>query len=195
MTKINQTDIGTAHATDRGVSLGIFSGKPFYVFQPYPEEIELEDIAQALAKQCRFNGHTKEFYSVAQHSVLVSELYEDVDTALWGLLHDAAEAYLGDCVRPLKRELRDRHGIQWDRFEEPILQAVAKRFQLIWPIPEVIIEGDNTLLATEKRDVLRPQTFAWGPLPAPLPEKIEPWDWKTAYHLFNWRFDSLINTR
>lgn len=192
---INDIDTGTEHRGDRGVSLGVFSGYPFYPLDPLSHEIEIEDIAQSLAKQCRFNGHTKVFYSVAQHSVYVSEQFDDVETALWGLLHDAAEAYTGDCVRPIKKTLRDDFKLDWDVFETPIMQAVAKRYQLTLPMPEAIHHADAVLLATEKRDVLNPQKFPWGPLPEPLVGRIEGWSWPDAYRLFTWRFNRLMERR
>ena len=76
----------------------------------HPDDVNIVDIAHSLAMQCRFTGHTKVFYSVAQHSVLVSKLLErrgcDHATVLWGLMHDAAEAYLvGDVATPVKKSL------------------------------------------------------------------------------------------
>ena len=82
------------------------SGKRFYLRRPTPADIDAGDVAHALAHICRFNGHTREFYSVAQHSILVSRLLPD-ELKLAGLLHDAAEAYCGDMVKPLKNCLKD----------------------------------------------------------------------------------------
>src|SRR5579885_2784587 len=83
-----------------------YCGVAFYPLDPRPEEILIEDIAHALSMLCRFTGHVKRFYSVAQHCVYVSHRCDPKD-ALWGLLHDAAEAYLNDISRPVKslREL------------------------------------------------------------------------------------------
>ncbi len=80
------------------------TGRSVHILNPRPEEIDIEDVAHALSHACRFAGHVPAFYSVAQHSILVSELL-DARTALWGLLHDASEAYLHDLTRPLKRAL------------------------------------------------------------------------------------------
>lgn len=88
----------------RGEWILTFSGERFYPFSPAPEEVKTKDIAHALANICRFNGHTRGFYSVAAHSVHVSRLVPP-EFALEALLHDAAEAYVGDMVRPLKRGL------------------------------------------------------------------------------------------
>ena len=78
-----------------------YTGKEFYPLDPNPADIDIKDIAHALSNCCRFAGHIKSFYSVAQHSVIVSELCEP-ENALAGLLHDASEAYLSDIARPVK---------------------------------------------------------------------------------------------
>jgi hypothetical protein len=70
---------------------------------PDPEHIDIRDIAHALANVCRYNGHIREHYSVAQHSVIVSKHFADPKLELAGLLHDAEEAYFGDMVSPLKK--------------------------------------------------------------------------------------------
>jgi hypothetical protein len=84
--------------------LRTYAGRHVHILNPRPADIYIQDIAHALAHTCRFAGHTPAFYAVAQHSVLVSELLTP-DLALWGLLHDASEAYLHDLTRPLKRVL------------------------------------------------------------------------------------------
>jgi hypothetical protein len=142
-----------------------YTNRAFYLVDPDPALIDLADIAHSLAYQCRFNGHTEAFYSVAQHSVLVAEylLEKAPEHALWGLLHDAAEAYVGDVIRPLKRRLPG-----FVRIEGPIEAAIAKRFGLCWPMPVEIKEADVAVLLGERRD-LRP------PLPREPFEKGEPW--------------------
>ncbi len=69
----------------------------------HPDQIVIEDIAHALAFQCRFNGHCREFYSIAQHSILMALKFTNTVMQLYGLFHDAAEAYLGDMISPLKK--------------------------------------------------------------------------------------------
>ena len=84
-------------------------GQRFDLARPDPALIDFGDIATALSRQCRFNGHGRLFYSVAEHSVLVSQLVIHVASeadqprlGLLGLLHDAHEAYLGDITRPVQ---------------------------------------------------------------------------------------------
>src|SRR4030043_1424578 len=88
----------------RGTWSQTYTGKKFWSLDPKPEEVDIKDIAHSLAFQCRFNGHTIPFYSIAQHSVLVSKIVPP-EQALAGLFHDAAEAYTGDIVAPLKKFL------------------------------------------------------------------------------------------
>jgi hypothetical protein len=80
-----------------------YSGKRFSLDEANPENIEIVDIAHSLSMICRFNGHTQEFYSVAEHCVHMARRLTDRKTALYALLHDAGEAYYGDVTTPLKR--------------------------------------------------------------------------------------------
>ena len=81
-----------------------YSGRHFEFNNPKPEDISIQDIAHSLSNMCRFNGHCLTYYSVAEHCVLLSRMVSTKEAALFGLLHDAAEAYIGDVVRPLKTE-------------------------------------------------------------------------------------------
>lgn len=158
-----------------------------------PEEIDIRDIAQALGNICRFMGHTREFYSVAQHCVIASNavgdyFFEDTPekrmTERWALLHDAAEAYFGDIPRPLKRQLPGIKSI-----EEDLLKAVALRFGLPWPMPELVGEIDNRLLFTEKRDVLAVADMPWNWQREPFDFTITPLNPECARNQFRARFE------
>lgn len=134
----------------RGYSMQTASGGVFYPLDPRPEDICIEDIAHALSNMCRFNGHCKEFYSVAQHSVIVSEIVPE-DLALDGLLHDAAETYVGDIIRPVKNNFLD----WWEKtYEEPVWLWIANKFELIAPMPSAVKRADLIALAIEKRDLM-----------------------------------------
>lgn len=128
-----------------------YTGARVHILQPDPGEIRLKDIAHALANQCRFAGHTPEFYSVAQHSVLVAGILEDMgwpDLAISGLMHDAAEAYLHDLHRPLKECLP-----QYADLEQRHMAAICVKFGLPVKLHTVVKRADNIALATEFRDL------------------------------------------
>lgn len=150
------SSVGTGGPTEtgrRGDWIQTYTGGRFWPLDPDPSEIHVEDIAHSLSNVCRFGGHSRRFYSVAQHSVLVSEQLPDTGDrlSLWGLLHDASEAYLGDMVRPLK----EQPGMKaYREAEERVQRAVAERFGLSWPIPREIALADEQLLITEARDLM-----------------------------------------
>ncbi len=87
-----------------GPYLQTVSGRWVNPLDPDPDQLDIGDIARALANQPRFGGHCRVFYSVAQHSVIVSELVEqrggDAEDVFAALMHDASEAYLGTCRTP-----------------------------------------------------------------------------------------------
>ena len=119
------------------------TGRRFNLQRPDPESVDIEDIAHSLSMLCRYNGHCPRFFSVAEHSVLVSGIVSEHD-ALWGLLHDAAEAYIGDIARPVKSLLNNAHAI-----EDGILIAVAKRFDLPVPMSKHVKAADDGMLGRE----------------------------------------------
>lgn len=183
MTDLAYEDVGLGGAfapTDRGQPMKVWgSSRPFYPFSPCAEEVDIETIAHALSLVCRYGGHCREFYSVAEHCVRVSRLCAStgLDVGLEGLLHDANEAYLGDCIKPLKRTLG------WARIEKPLDKVIAERFGLVHPWPSEVVQADLILLATEKRDLVDADGD-WGPLPEPLGETIRPWSSAKARERF-----------
>jgi 5'-deoxynucleotidase YfbR-like HD superfamily hydrolase len=111
------------------------------------EDIRIEDIAHALSQIIRFTGHANRPYTVAQHSMLVADLCPE-EHRMWGLMHDAAEAYVGDVATPLKSLLPD-----YQQIEERIQKIVAGRFGLCWPIPDSVKQADREALMIEKADL------------------------------------------
>src|ERR1017187_4953916 len=111
---------------DSDGSITTFSGIRFWPLLPNPADIRIEDIAHALSNQCRFGGQAREFYSVAEHCVRVSQLCRPED-ALWGLLHDASEAYLSDVPAPMK-ELPEFEAYR--AAERSLQRVIAVRFGL-----------------------------------------------------------------
>lgn len=171
-----------------------YSGHYFNFLEPNPDTIEIEDIAQGLSKVCRFAGQSRAFYSVAQHSVLVSLLVEEhgnPSDALAGLLHDAAEAYIGDVTRPLKQLLPD-----YRQIEKRIEAAVFARFGLPADMPASIKRADLVMLATEQRDFMAPHDDPWYCIEGinPLAFTLQPWSPELACSEFLRRFDQLAQT-
>jgi len=137
---------------------------------PEAKDLCICDIAHALANICRFTGHCRPFYSVAQHSVIVSRL-GDPRYAMWKLLHDAPEMVTGDVGRPLKLYLR-HHTNAFDRLEREVMACVVERFGLDLHAGDTK-EQDEQVLAMEYRDLMVQQE-GWDWMPAPLPLRIKP---------------------
>jgi uncharacterized protein len=133
------------------------SGRRFCPTNPNINSIVIQDISHSLSMQCRFTGHCKKFYSVAQHSVLVSYLCDSQD-ALWGLLHDASEAYLVDVPRPLKRSGKFEAYLE---YEKKMQEAICRRFGLPLQEPWSVKCADQVMLATEARDLMSPLHKDW----------------------------------
>jgi len=135
------------------------TGKRFQPLAPVVSDICIEDIAWSLANQCRYNGHTRYFYSVAQHSVLVSKLVEQVHgLPKWGLLHDASEAYLHDLPAPLKRLPEFQF---YKDAEAQLMLAVCERFGLDPAEPLEVKAMDRMLLVTEAEQFMSPLHPDW----------------------------------
>jgi hypothetical protein len=146
-----------------------YSGQKFYPCNPDPEAVRIVDIAHALSMICRFAGNVKTFYSVGQHCVYTADWllchFESKkghglsknqirQIALLGLLHDAAEAYMGDIPRPVKAQFREAKAIE-DRLLRVILSVVAPSVSpeftdRVW---SYVTAADNTMLGAEARDL------------------------------------------
>lgn len=165
-----------------------FTGRAFPIESPSPSDIDIDDIAPALSKICRFNGHCRGFYSVAQHSVLVAEhlewQYAPRHIVRAGLFHDAAEAYVGDLMRPLKELLPSYGDIEYN-----IASAIAAHYHFPFPLPHEVRAADNVLLATEARDLMAEPPASWNVPEAPASwiAKIEPWSQERAESVFRAR--------
>ena len=114
------------------------------------EDIRLDDIAHSLARLCRFNGHCLGFISVAEHSVWCAQEAQrrclDLQTQRWALMHDAAEAYVGDVPKPLKDLLPDFRAV-----EDQVQWLIRQRFKL-GECPKAVHEIDRAALAREFTD-------------------------------------------
>lgn len=164
------------------------TGRQMWPLDPHPDDIVIEDIAHALALQCRWTGHVREPFSVAQHCCLVSDLMPP-ELRLTGLLHDASEAYLVDLARPVKKA--PGLGEIYMQVEARLEKVLAEKFGLVYPYPLKIKEADNSLLLAEKRDLMM------GDWVEPHVDsddggkgiaKIIPWGWKQTKREFMRRF-------
>jgi uncharacterized protein len=132
-----------------------YTGKQFWPLDPRASEICIEDIANSLSKQCRYAGHCKEFYSVAEHSVYVS-MCVPPELAKCALLHDATEAYVVDVPRPLKPWLKE-----YKEIEDRVWVQVAAYFGLPETMPEAVHIADNAVLLAEKEQIMEASPAAW----------------------------------
>ncbi len=130
-----------------------YTGGAYWPLDPRPEEVHIEDIAHALSMICRYGGHVRDFYSVAEHSYHVSHMVPP-EHALQGLLHDATEAYLGDVIRPLKHHLGD-----YGAYERSTRIIIADSFGLDWHPPVEVKAADNLACVWESRQLMRPSPF------------------------------------
>lgn len=176
------------------------SGLKFDLAKPSADMISTADIAHSLSMQCRFNGHTSEFYSVAQHCCLVADLAPAEDQ-LAALLHDATEAYVGDLVRPLKegmREFYECHSLVslYDEVERKVWWAICRRFGLDTELPPSVKHADLVALATEKRDLMPSHPEPWPCLAGiePNAEAIKAQSPSTAAILYHNRLLQLMAT-
>lgn len=164
-----------------------YTGKAFYPLDPRVEDVEILDIAHALSNSCRFTGHCREFYSVAQHSVFVSFRVPEAD-ALWGLLHDASEAYLCDVAKPVKKQ---GAMLEYRRAEARVMDVVCDRFGLSRVEPPSVKLVDQRALATEARDLMNIADRRWEQRAEPYEERIGSLPPAAAKRMFLARFAAL----
>jgi uncharacterized protein len=181
------------HIPAPGPYLQTVSGRRVNPFDPDPDQIDIGDIGRALANQCRFGGHCRVFYSVAQHSVIVSQIVErrggDVEDVFAALMHDASEAYLGDMPHPVKH--RSPLGAAFRAAEEHLERALRERFGIRADVPE-IKRADRALLATERR-AFSAETWHWPELDGveALDLELEAWSPDEAERAFAARYAEL----
>ncbi len=171
------------------------SGGQFYPLAPRMEDIHIEDIAHALANQCRFAGHTKRFYSVAEHCWLVSCVVPE-EHALQGLLHDASEAFLVDVPSPVKHSPQMRG---YREAESRLQRLIYTRFGVDPNEHKEVKLADMRVLVTEARDLMSPQHPEWAKYKAgwgePLPWVIDPMTPGQARELYLSRYYDLTGKR
>lgn len=172
----------------RGDWMQTYTGKKFFPADPQVDRIDIVDIAHALAMTCRYGGHTKQFYSVAQHSLLMAEKASPAKK-LRALMHDAPEAYIGDWIRPIKKHPELKGQIEW--LEELNERAICAKFDLPFRIMDAEIKRlDNRILLDERDQVMAVCETEW-PLTEgePLGVTIERWSPEIAREKFLNAFD------
>jgi 5'-deoxynucleotidase YfbR-like HD superfamily hydrolase len=168
--------------------ISTFTGKKIYPWDPKPEDIEILDIAISLSRTARFRAHTTGFYSVAQHSLLASHLVPFSDM-LWGLLHDAPEAYIGDFPGPLKQMVPE-----YEVAEQALMRAVCDRFGLPHKMPPSVEEVDLLLLVSEADRLMHFHPEDWHLKFGVKPDRslfLDLMDSDTAFREFMFRFETI----
>lgn len=153
----------------RGDWMQTFSGRQYWPLDPRPTDVSIDDIAHHLAMICRFCGACTRHYSVAEHSVYVSRLVPP-ELMQRALLHDAAEAYCNDIVKPIKRDL-----LGYAAIEAANESAIFRAFNLpMFTADEhaEIKRADHAILLAEQAVIMRPAPAKWSPLDVP-PEMRE----------------------
>jgi len=147
--------------------IALSTGGKFYPLGPDPDRIDVRDIAHSLSQQCRYAGHTSAFWSVAAHSLEVANRIERkyayalsrdalAKTTLVALLHDASEAYLQDVVRPVKPLV-----FGYREWEANVERAIAQRFGLAHPWPDVVKAFDDGIVIDEVANFFPEGSAAW----------------------------------
>lgn len=190
---LNTADLCGAN-TDRGYNMTTSSGRPFWPAFPMMADIHIEDIANHLARECRFAGAIREdieIYSVCQHSCLVHDNVPP-EYRLEALLHDAPEYVFGDRIKPIKLMMT---GAKIEAAEKRLDHLIRLKFGLPLKKTQPVREADYRAVLTERRDILHPDTeknVDWGVARAdPWPEKIVAWGVFKARDEFMRRFERL----
>jgi len=166
-------DHPTAPANDNGERKGgwiqTYTGKQFWPIDPRAEDVCIEDIAHSLSMMCRYAGHCERFYSVAEHSVLLSSYVAD-EFKLAALLHDASEAYLVDVPRPVKPHLAGYYDA-----EKRVMDAVCDKFGLPKEFAQEIHDADRAILTDEMQQNMKPAPVVWDTAAEPLGVTLKFW--------------------
>ncbi len=174
-------------------SIQTYNGRLVSLIHPREADIFIDDIAHALSMLCRFNGHISQFYSVAEHCVEVSYHCGSPVHALYGLLHDASEAYLGDVSTPLKNIIPD-----YDKLERRFMNLICKKYGVVLTkeCKADIHKTDKIMLATEVEELVENKHKNWilSEKPIHLQHSLGLSPDKAKYYFLG-RFNQLTNYR
>jgi hypothetical protein len=173
----------------RGNWMQTATGRQFWPMDPRPHEVFIEDIAHALSMICGFGGHCRRFYSVAEHSILISRAAAP-DHKLWALLHDASEAYIADIIRPLKPSL-----IGYREAEQKVMRAICVRFNLHLELPPAVKALDRAILMDERDQAMAEPPQPWDGDVPPLGVELQFWSPARAKREFLSVFKTLAERR
>lgn len=173
-----------------------YTGRKFYLLDPRIEDVDVLDIAHSLAMQCRWVGHTKHHYSIAQHAYYCSFIGPE-EEAFHRLNHDDSEAYISDMGRPLKHYTDA--GAAYMRVEEPLQRVIYNAFGLSHIEPDSVKIADRMMLWTEKAQLLNAQITETGVRNdedrKAAPFVLERWTPEIAERMFLFRFNELNKRR
>jgi hypothetical protein len=148
MTTTSTIESFDAHlSSSDGDFIQVYGGKKVHPLRLSPSDFDIITIAHALSHLCRYTGHINNFYSVAEHSVLVSRAVPK-EHALWGLLHDAPEIIINDISRPIKVWLNSVCP-EFKALETDIMHCVCDQYDLPYQTPECIKIADLSVLHDE----------------------------------------------
>lgn len=188
--EVNSVDKTRGGDYKKGSYISTYRNRHIFPLDPDPSDIDIQDIAHALSNNCRWTGHVKSFYSVSQHSVLVSQIVEP-ENALAGLLHDASEAYLSDIARPVKYS-EPMEGYR--EIEARLERVINEKFGLPYPMSVDVKRADDMLLTAEGYYLFNPpqqwvlDKLAAAGLEKPMIAPIVCWPPATAKAMFMKRF-------
>lgn len=162
------------------------TGKAAHPLSLVPDEVDARDIAHSTGLICRFTGHVREHYSVAQHEVLAARWAMEFhgaspELALKVLCHDCFEAYGNDIARPVKRNVYLRTAgdfLPYKQVEMAALEVIYHKLGVPWPTEAewgLIDEVDRRMVVTECRDLLRAPPLEWSIKDPPYAHTVRPW--------------------
>ena len=157
-------------------------------------QVSIDDVAHALSRMCRYGGHVRDYYTVAEHCVLLCRFVRargglEVEQRV-ALMHDAGEAYLQDVVRPGKHRLKDYMAL-----EKRVDELVAGVFGVSYPFPAWLKELDTRILKDERAQVMNRSGNTWAiDGLEPLGVRCRGWGRWVAKQMFLLEWD-LVNFR
>ncbi len=166
--------------------ISLISGGFFDFIDIEQSEFSVEDIANNLSKICRFTGSVNDFYSVAQHSVIVSHVVPP-EHALAGLMHDSSEAFMSDLNSPLKALMKT-----YKTLEKKVEKEILGRLGLPFPMHASIKLADMQVFLAENKQLRGIENCGWYEGIKPYAKKITPWNPNRAKSEFMKRFVELV---